>query len=32
VSLYAADRVRDGVVPEAGDYLEGVRWLQGRAA
>ncbi|NHN47651.1 hypothetical protein G9464_08580 [Halostella sp. JP-L12] len=30
VSLYAADRVLDGVVPEAGDHLEGVLWLQGR--
>lgn len=32
VSLYAADRALDGVVPEAGDYLEGVLWLQGRLA
>lgn len=30
VSLYAADRVLDGVVPEPGDDLEGVLWLQGR--
>lgn len=30
VSLYAADRVLDGVVPDAGDDLEGVLWLQGR--
>ena len=32
MSLYASDRVLDGVVPEPGDYLEGVRWLQGRVA
>lgn len=29
VSLYAAEHVCDGYVPEAGDDVEGVFWLQG---